>query len=216
MLGELQVSGIVHDGVEILIQAVFTEEIRFFLYLFIVVNILLQVEKVLTVVFIVFNELPADGVHDVLHDGFNRREQEIFLHNRQRDEQHQVVLQVLRRKTELCVEHDGSQTMNAERGDNLECNRLISSFLCREGAGDDVLQHTALLQHFMNGGLHTLCGVAFNTAPVSVIGNNTGLSGGYLFIDDGADGFRYGLQHFALLNDDHALECADVGRMNRE
>ena len=119
VLGELQVGSIIHDGIEILIQAVFTEEIRFFLYLFIVVNILLQVEEVLTVVLVIFDELTADGVHDVLHDGFNCREQEILLHHRQRDIQHQVVLQVLRRQAELRIEHDGRQSVNTECRDYL-------------------------------------------------------------------------------------------------
>ena len=168
----------------------------------------------MTVVFIVFNELTTNGVHYVFQNGLDRGEQEVLFHHRQCDIQHQVVFQVLCRQAELSVKNDGRQTVNAECRDNLLCYRFVCNF--REGPSDNVLQHAALLQHLIDGWLYTLGRVAFDAAPISIIGHDARLTVRYFLIDYSADGFGYGLQHFTLFDYNHTLEGTDVGWVYRE
>jgi len=178
------------------------------------VDVLLQVEVVLTVLLVEGDELPVDGPQDLHQHFFDQRLEErgVLLGGRQ--DQAQVVAQLGRRGAEWGEDVPRREAVDRQGVDDTARDALVPGL--RVSLLDAVLEHSALVDDLLDLGDRAEGGVVAQRLPVAVVGDEPGLVAGHGLIDDAPDGHAECLEDLTLLGDEDAREGLQVGRVDGE
>jgi len=173
---------------------------------------------VLAIVRVCRKELPADGLQDLPEHGLDQGEQVVCRLASQvpdsRLVQAQGVPQLLGGSPERGVDIAGRQPVNRESVDDPDRQVLVRR--SGERLQDARLEHLAAVGNRFDVGNGSEGGVLPKGVPVGVVGDQPGVVGRHVGVEQTLHGVRQRLQDFALLDGRHSLEGIHVVRVHGE
>ena len=144
------------------------------------VDVLFQVQVILSVVGVERDELAARRARDLTQDDLDRRSEKIRVPLGHRQVDAQSVAQLLRGGAQRGIDIAGGQAVDAEGVDDAQRRRAVLGPGKR--VAHPVLEHLALVDHFLDLGDAAEGRVVAQPGPVSIVGDQTRLVGRHVVL----------------------------------